>query len=347
MALGPLMVDVEGLALTRAETGLLQNPLVGGVILFARNFQDSDQVKDLINEIRAVRSPALLIAVDQEGGRIQRFRDGFTLLPSMHWLGIQYDLDAANGRRLANLCGWVLAAELIDVGVDFSFAPVVDLNRGLSEVIGDRAIHRDVEAVSSVALAMVQGMRKAGMVAVAKHFPGHGGVVQDSHKELPSDHRSYGELLDDMEPYRRLIDHQLQGVMMAHVRYPGIDQTVASLSPYWLQTELRQTLRFTGAIFSDDLQMQALDFIGPIRKRVRLTLEAGTDMALICNNPVAVEEALEEMSAYRNPAAQVRLAAMRSHRPLKGSLRASSQWRDAVAALDRAMERPVLELDGR
>ncbi len=347
MALGPLMVDVEGLVLSPAEAQQLKDPLIGGVILFSRNYQHRSQLSALVCDIRSVRTPALLIAVDQEGGRVQRFREGFTALPGLHWLGAQYELDAAKARRLANLCGWILAAELIEVGVDFSFAPVVDLDRGLSEVIGDRAIHRDIEIVSTLALAMMQGMRKAGMVAVAKHFPGHGGVVQDSHKELPEDHRAYSDLLDDIEPFRRLIEHELHGVMMAHVRYPQVDQAVASLSPYWLQTELRQTLGFTGAIFSDDLQMHALDFVGSIPERVRLTLDAGADMALICNNPEAVAQTLVELKAYQNPVAQVRLAAMRSHPPADGSrLRDSSRWRDAVATLDKAMERPGLELDG-
>ena len=187
MTLGPLMIDVDGLQLTAAEVERLRDPRVGGVILFSRNFSSAEQLKELTRAIHAVRTPGLLVAVDQEGGRVQRFRDGFTEIPAACLLGHQYDLDKNAGRRLANVCGWIMAAELLDVGVDLSFAPVVDLDLGLSDVIGDRAFHRDPDAVASMATAFVRGMRDAGMMAVAKHFPGHGAVVADSHVELPED----------------------------------------------------------------------------------------------------------------------------------------------------------------
>jgi len=341
------MVDIAGLSLDPVEGDRLKHPLVGGVILFDRNYRDREQLKALAAEIRSLRSPALLIAVDQEGGRVQRFRDGFTGLPPPHRLGAEYELDPARARQLAGACGWIMAAELIDAGIDFSFAPVVDLDWGMSDVIGDRAIHRDPEIVSVLALAVMQGMRRAGMAAVAKHFPGHGAVVPDSHRELPEDHRDYGDLLDDLEPYRRLIDHGLPGVMMAHIRYTRVDPEVASLSPYWMQGELRQQLGFAGAIFSDDLQMHALDSVGPVSRRVRCALDGGADMVLICNNPAAVDETLVELEGYLNPPGQVRLAAMRGHGVGSGTEHDAAEWQQAVALLQQFLAPPELELDGR
>lgn len=341
------MIDVAGSSLTVQEIDQLQDERVGGVILFSRNFIDFKQVRALVAEIHAVRTPHLLVAVDQEGGRVQRFREGFTPLPSARWLGRQFEIDAAKGRRLARLSGWLMAAELRDVGIDLSFAPVVDLDLGLSEVIGDRAMHNDPEVVATLAIAYMQGMRAAGMMAVVKHFPGHGGVVADSHLELPQDHRSLGELIDDLAPYERLIDNGLPGVMVAHVKYPQIDRRIASLSPYWLQTELRRNLGFAGAIFSDDLNMSALGEIGEMPERVTQTLEAGADMALICNNPAAVTQTLDSLGDLRNPARQARLAAMRSRTVAANeSLRQTSAWKEAVSGLAAAAEPPPLELDG-
>ncbi len=348
MTLGPLMVDVHGLALTPAERVRLRDPLVGAVILFSRNFQDLAQVRELVAEIRSVRSPPLLVAVDQEGGRVQRFRTGFYHLPPLRWLGHQYDLDNAEGRRLAQTCGWLMAAEVLDTGVDFSFAPVVDLDYGLSEVIGDRSFHREPEIVAELASAYVLGMHKAGMIAVAKHFPGHGYVVADSHLDLPVDHRTLPELYDDLLPYGRLIRQGVNGVMIAHVRYPQVDAEVASLSPYWLRTALRGDFGFGGVIFSDDLSMKALVTEGDMPERARRALGAGADMALICNDPDAAEATLEALKQGSHPAghvvSQARLITLRRRPVAADGFRGSLPWRQAVAALDRAQAPPGLSL---
>jgi len=348
MTLGPLMIDVEGLQLTAAETEKLRNPRIGGVILFSRNFASTGQLRELTHSIHAVRTPGLLIAVDQEGGRVQRFRDGFTDLPPARLLGHQYDIDRQAARRLAGACGWIMAAELLDAGVDISFAPVVDLDLGLSDVIGDRAFHRDPQIVASLATAFAQGMRDAGMMAVAKHFPGHGGVIADSHLELPEDHRDYAGLKDDLLPYSRLIANGLHGVMMAHVRYPAIDRRIASLSPYWQETELRRKLGFSGVIFSDDLSMSALESIGDMTGRVQQSLSAGVDMVLICNDPDTVERTLAGIGTLNNPASQARLVSLRPH-PLSWQgedLRRTDDWLRATARIAAACAPPTLSLDG-
>jgi beta-N-acetylhexosaminidase len=348
MTLGPLMIDLQGLQLTAPEVERLRNPLVGGVILFTRNYSDPVQLRALTTAIRAARQPAPLIAVDQEGGRVQRFRSGFTALPALRWLGREYDLDADRARHLAFACAWIMASELLEAGVDFSFAPCVDLDRGVSEVIGDRALHRDPEAVASLALSWMQGMRAAGMAAVAKHFPGHGAVVADSHHELPVDHRSRAEIDDDIAPYCRLIDHGLAGIMAAHVRYPRIDAQVASLSALWLKGVLRNDLGFGGAIFSDDLSMAAAGAAGSAPERVRAALEAGADMALVCNDPSAVDATLGALEGFTDPTAHARLVAMRGHpqRPPAGELHDLPEWRRASEQLASALGRPPFELHG-
>lgn len=355
MTLGPLMVDVAGLTLTVEEQVRLRDPLVGAVILFSRNFRDRNQVRELVAEIRGLRSPHLLIAVDQEGGRVQRFREGFYRLPPLRWLGHQYDLDNARGRRLAQTCGWLMAAEVLDAGVDFSFAPVVDLDYGTSEVIGDRSFHRDPEVVAELASAYILGMHKAGMIAVAKHFPGHGYVVADSHLDLPVDPRTLSELYDDLQPFGRLVRQGVNGIMVAHVRYPQIDGEVASLSPYWLRTVLRSELGFSGVIFSDDLSMKALVSEGDMAERARRALAAGADMALICNDPAAADATLEALKGYSDPVSQpvsqARLITLRRRAPVGvdlavtgGDFRGSSAWVQAVNSLDEAQAPPGLTL---
>lgn len=348
MNLGPLMVDVQGLELQPDEREMLAHPLVGSVILFARNYADPEQLSRLVADIHAVRSPALVVGVDQEGGRVQRFRTGFTLLPPLRWLGHQYDADADRARHLARACGWIMAAELVEAGVDFSFAPCVDLDWGLSGVIGDRALHRDPDAVASLALSYMQGMRAAGMAAVAKHFPGHGAVTADSHHELPVDRRSLPEIDEDIAPYLRLIDHGLAGIMVAHVRYPRVDDRIASLSPLWLRGQLRQRLGFQGAIFTDDLSMAGASVAGSTTERVRQALAAGADMALVCNDPVAAAGALGGLAGFSDPAAHARLVAMRARpvRPGEPPLREHADWQRATAQLAAALDRPPLDLRG-
>ncbi|HEX6571338.1 MAG TPA: beta-N-acetylhexosaminidase, partial [Steroidobacteraceae bacterium] len=239
MTLGPLMVDVAGTELNADDRRILAHPLVGAVILFTRNYESYAQLQRLVDEIRAVRTPPLLVTVDHEGGRVQRFREGFTVLPPQRAIGRLYDVDADAGRRLAWQCGWLLAAELRAVGIDMSFAPCIDLDYGVSEVIGDRAYHRDPEVVARLAVSCMQGMREAGMQATAKHFPGHGAVVADSHKALPVDRRPLSELGDELLPYRRLIANGLTSVMVAHVLFPEVDEAPAGFSSRWIHQELR------------------------------------------------------------------------------------------------------------
>jgi len=347
MTLGPLMIDIEGTELSAPDCELLKHPLVGGVILFARNYQNRDQVRALTQSIHGLGSPPLLIAVDQEGGRVQRFREGFTELPPLRWLGHQYDADVQRGRELAILHARLMATELIDVGVDFSFAPVLDIDRGLCEVIGDRSSHATVEGVSALGLAYMQGMRQAGMAAVAKHFPGHGGVVGDSHLLLPEDRREYPELLDDMEPYNSLIAEGLKGVMMAHIHYSSVCPDVASLSPWWVQQVLRQQMSFHGAIFTDDLSMAGAEVAGGPLQRAKLALEAGADMILVCNDRPAAAALLDALQLPSNLASHSRLAAMR---PVAERYQAmpygAAKWQQAVKVLAAASAPPPLELDG-
>lgn len=347
MTLGPVMLDVQGLALDAEERELLTHPNVGGVILFSRNYESPAQLARLTAEIHALRQPELVIAVDQEGGRVQRFRDGFTPLPAMHALGRQYDLDHDRALQLAESCGWMMAAELRAAGVDLSFAPVVDLDYGLSEVIGDRAFHRDPEAVARLAGRFAAGMRHAGMAAVAKHFPGHGGVVADSHHALPEDRRPYADLLDDMRPYEKLIAEGLGGVMTAHVVYPRLDRLPASFSSWWLSTELRIRLRFQGAVFSDDLSMAGAAVAGAPAERAARSLQAGCDVVLVCNDRSAAVSVVESLGDWYEPAGHLRLTRLRGRREPVPDLRSAPQWQRAAAALKALeVERPQLELEG-
>lgn len=346
MSLGPLMIDIGGPELTPADREFLVHPAVGGVILFSRNFRSAEQLQALNGEIHALRSPPLLVAVDQEGGRIQRFRDGFTELPAARWLGRRYDADPDMGRRLARHTGWLLAAELGACGVDFSFAPVVDLDWGLSEVIGDRAFHGSPEAVGELASAYMYGMQDAGMAAVAKHWPGHGAVVADSHHELPVDRRDYGKIMEDMKPFERLVRAGVAGIMTAHVVYSEADARPASFSPWWIGEELRRRLGYQGAVFSDDLSMKATESLGSMSRRARAALQAGCDMVLVCNDRDRAEATAEALADHRDAPALVRLARFHGRRRTgRETLLAGERWKALHAELAAAMDRPVLELD--
>jgi beta-N-acetylhexosaminidase len=346
MSLGPLMADIEGTALTPADRDFLMHPAVGGVILFSRNYRAPDQLAALTAEIHALRTPPLLVAVDQEGGRIQRFRDGFTALPPARWLGRRYDVDPDTGRRLARHAGWLLAAELGAVGVDFSFAPVLDLDWGLSEVIGDRAFHAAPEAVGELAAAYMHGMQDAGMAAVAKHYPGHGAVVPDSHEELPVDRRPYAEIMEDLRPFERLVRAGIPGIMTAHVVYSEVDVRPATFSRWWIGEELRGRLGFNGAVFSDDLSMKATESVGSMSRRARAALDAGCDMVLVCNDRARAEATAEGLSDHRHPPSLVRLARFHGRRRTgRERLLTGERWRALHAELSEAMDRPVLELD--
>jgi len=346
VTLGPLMVDVAGHELTAEDRRVLAHPLVGAVILFTRNYDNPAQLESLVREIRAARKPPLLVAVDHEGGRVQRFRKGFTELPPQRAIGRAWDVDREAGRRLAWQCGWLLAAELRAVGVDMSFAPCVDLDYGVSEVIGDRAYHRDPEAVASLAVSCMQGMRGAGMIATAKHFPGHGAVVADSHKSLPVDRRPLAELAEDLVPYRRLIANGLASVMVAHVLFPGVDDAPAGFSRIWIQQELRWNLGFTGAVFSDDLSMGGAAYAGSVPERARRALAAGCDVLPVCNDRDAVLAVLEELAGESDPLSQVRLARLHGRpMPDRYQLQQSARWIECRAAVDHCRDAPQLSLD--
>jgi beta-N-acetylhexosaminidase len=341
------MLDIEGVALTPADRDLLREPAVGGVILFTRNYESPDQIADLVAEIRALRTPPLLIGVDHEGGRVQRFRDGFSPIPAMRHFGLEHGKDPDTALGLARQAGWLIASELRAAGIDLCFAPCVDLDWGVSEVIGDRAFHRRPEAVGDLAAAFSRGLRSAGMAAVAKHFPGHGAVVADSHLQLPVDRREYGDILDDMRPYEKLINNShIAGVMLAHVIYREMDDMPAGFSEFWIERELRSRLGFGGAVFCDDLSMKATSAYGSMRRRAKRALAAGCDMVLVCNDRRRAEQAVQSLNEYSNPLSLVRLARLHgTGHALRETLRASELWQQANNAFARWTERPQLELD--
>ncbi len=335
MSIGPIMIDLAGTSLAPEEKEILLHPLVGGVILFTRNYESIDQIVALIKAVHALREPRLLIAVDQEGGRVQRFREGFTRLPAAASLGKIYREDRKRARSLALKCGWLMGVELRAVGVDFSFAPVLDLAHGVSGVIGDRAFHRSPQAVADLAHYVMSGMRKAGMQSVGKHFPGHGGVREDSHVAVPVDHRPLEDLLsEDVLSFERMIHYGLAGIMPAHVVYSAVDTRPAGYSSYWLGSILRNRLDFQGAIFSDDLSMQAAHVVGDFPQRVYAALKAGCDMVLICNNSQGVERVLQSMVGYENAVSQIRLARFHGRKAKTyKELHESATWRRAVSEI--------------
>ena len=347
MSLGPVMLDIDGLALSPADRNLLREPAVGGVILFSRNFESAEQVTDLVTEIRALRSPPLLVAVDHEGGRVQRFREGFTLMPPMRHIGREYDRDRDSGLRIARQAGWLIASELRAAGIDLCFAPCVDLDWGISEIIGNRSFHRKPDAVSELAEAFARGLRSAGMASVAKHFPGHGAVVADSHLSLPVDRRDYGVILDDMRPYERMMNTGVvAAVMMAHIVYREIDTMPAGFSEYWIQRELRSRLGFGGAIFCDDLSMKATGSYGRMAERARLSLDAGCDMILVCNDRDAAHQAVDALNGYSNPLSLVRLARLHgTGQILRETLLTGQPWQEANDLFANWSDRPELQLD--
>ncbi len=331
MALGYLMVDIAGTTLTEEDRAVLQHPLVGGVILFSRNYESPEQITVLTQELHALRQPPLLISVDHEGGRVQRFRDGFTRVPAMAQLGKLFQADKKQALAAAEQIGWLLAAELRAVGVDFSFAPVLDLDAQVSTVIGDRAFHAEGEVVTQLAQALMLGMKHAGMMAVGKHFPGHGSIAADSHTELPIDERPFADLqFADLIPFSRMIKAGLPAIMPAHVLYPAIDDKPAGFSTYWLQTVLRQQLHFQGVIFSDDLTMAGAAIVGDVVARAEQALAAGCDMLLVCNDRAAVLTLLSQLHIEPTPAIQMRLMRMHGRPALDWqALRQTEQWQAA------------------
>ena len=345
MSLGPLMVDIAGYDLSADDVRILAHPLVGSVILFARNYANVRQVTELTANIRALRTPHLLIAVDQEGGRVQRFRDGFTRLPALRLLGRAYDEDRRDGLALTQSVGWLMASELRAVGVDFSFAPCVDLDYGVSEIIGDRAFHSDADTVAALAVATLTGMREAGMAAVAKHFPGHGAVVADSHVALPVDRRAFADMEADIRPYRPLIDNNLAAIMAAHVVFPAVDTLPASLSRRWISEILRSELKFHGCVFADDLSMAGAAAFGDVLARAELALAAGCDVLPICNDRHSVELVLGRFPAdVGSAASQARLVRMRARGEASADLRSSRQWLETAARIASLSTPPPLVL---
>jgi beta-N-acetylhexosaminidase len=311
MTLGPVMVDLGGIALEPEERDMLAHPQVGSVILFARNYESPAQLSRLVAEVHAIRSPSLLVAVDQEGGRVQRFRDGFTRLPPLREIGRRYTSDRATGLGLARELGWLMAAELRAVGVDMSFAPCVDLDYGVSSVIGDRALHADAGAVGELAVAYMLGMRDAGMAATAKHFPGHGAVAADSHVALPVDRREWPDVQADFGPYRRLIANGLPSVMVAHVVFPAVDALPASLSG-----------------------------------RAGRARDAGCDVLPVCNDREAATALLDAMRVAPDPVSQMRLARLHGRDAGPDPVERDARWQGAVAAARSLVDRPALELEG-
>jgi beta-N-acetylhexosaminidase len=284
--LGAAMVDIAGLSLSGPERARLTHPAVGGVILFARNFSSPLQLKALTAQIAELRDPPLLIAVDQEGGRVQRFVSGFTRLPAPRSIGAAFDRSEDRGLEAAYAAGFVMARELRDHGITFSLAPVLDVDFGHSSVIGDRSFHAEPAVVALLGARMVEGMDDAGMAAVGKHFPGHGYARADSHHEAPVDVRSLEVIRGaDLQPYIETIARGLAGVMPAHVTYPAADRHPAGFSQFWLQRMLREELGFRGMVFSDDLSMEGASAAGGVEDRAAAALEAGCDMVLICNAP--------------------------------------------------------------
>ncbi|MCH9799889.1 MAG: beta-N-acetylhexosaminidase [Betaproteobacteria bacterium] len=333
MSLGPVMLDVVGTALTADDIRRLQHPLVGGVILFARNFEDCEQLKALTASIHAVRQPPLLIAVDHEGGRVQRFREGFTKIPPMREFGKIWDKDRKKAMALAVEAGWILAAELRAHGVDFSFTPILDMDYGDSLVIGNRAFHLEARAINELAFSLMQGLKKGGMAAVGKHFPGHGFVVADSHVSIPIDEREFDQIAqNDMQPFRQMIDEGLPAIMPAHVIYPKVDDKPAGFSAKWLQKVLRERLGFNGVIFSDDLSMEGASVGGDVTTRSLAALNAGCDMALLCNRPDLADELLDNLVWKMSAQSIVRLTRMHGgHHPQSiTQLRESGVFADAV-----------------
>lgn len=308
--IGPLMGDIAGLTLTAEDREVLKHPLVGGVILFARNYSDPQQLKALCDELLRLKSPRLLLAVDHEGGRVQRFRVGFTRIPAMGTLGKLYLESPERALADARLYGQTIGAELGAHGIDLCFAPVLDRDYGVSQIIGDRAFSTEIPTIIALARAFRAGLNTAGLTATGKHWPGHGAVAADSHTELPVDRRPLAEIeATDLKPFAALIEDGIESLMMAHVRYTAVDQTPASLSRRWIRGYLRGTLKYNGAVFCDDLSMAGAAVVGDVVERANLALEAGCDMLPVCNDRAALLKLLDAL-----PVKQRRLSSARLRR---------------------------------
>ena len=328
---GPLMADIAGLELTPEERERLCHPTVGAVILFSRNYESPEQLQALTAEIHDLRIPALLISVDHEGGRVQRFRQGFTHLPAMHCYGELFDKDPADALQQCNTAGWLMASELLELGVDFSFAPIADLETGVSDVIGDRAFHSQPGIAAELALSFMLGMRKAGMAATAKHFPGHGSVQGDSHHMIPVDKRNFDQISEnDLVPFRVMIASAVEGIMTAHVIYPQMDEQPPTFSRYWLQEVLRDDLGYKGLVFSDDLSMAGAKMAGEPYERAKAAMAAGCDMILVCNDTPALDEVIDGLSSKPLSLPGARLDAFAPKIQMATDLKQTADWQQAV-----------------
>ena len=340
------MVGIAGLELDQVERDMLRHPTIGGVVLFSRNYCSREQLRALCDEIHGLRRPPPLIAVDHEGGRVQRFRDGFSSLPAAVQYGMLHDRNPELACRAARAGGRVMASELRAGGVDFSFAPVLDLGRSVSSFIGGRAFHRDPDVVTALARAFLSGMHEAGVGGVGKHFPGHGGVAADSHHALPVDHRSYEALqLEDLVPFERLAESDLAGVMPAHVVYECLDRHPAGFSRRWITGVLRGELGFRGIVFSDDLDMAAAAAGGDHVDRACAALEAGCDMVLVCNDWPGAVAVVDGLKVGLDPVRSARFARMSNRRPMSfEQLSSHATYRSAVAEIAPLIREPKLGL---
>ncbi len=328
------MIDLAGTELQCEESKILSNSCVGGVILFTRNFIDQKQICGLVRQIRNIK-PNLLIAVDQEGGRVQRFKRGFTTLPANQRIGDLIHGDKKQGVSLCHEIGWLMASEILACGIDISFAPVVDVDRRLSKVIGDRAFSDDPDIVVWATDAYINGMHEAGMAVTAKHFPGHGGVEADSHHEAPIDHRTLAELESrDLKPYKSLAS-KFDAVMPAHIKFPRIDSQSVGFSFYWLNNVLRTGYGFKGIIFSDDLSMVAANVAGTYRDRAQLALEAGCDMILICNSRLGAIEVIDYLESFGSVEPRPYKSMMAKRAPTWSNLKTSNRYLKIVQTLKR------------
>ena len=283
MTLGPIIVSIEGKKLSENDRYTLQHDLIGGVILFSENYENREQLIGLVQTIKSVKSPELIVCVDQEGGPVQRFRQGFYKLPSFNELGRIYDRAKEEGLRASYLAAQINALELMDVGIDFSFSPVIDIDHGLSDIIGDRSFHSIPEIVTELSDSYINGLKSIGMKAVVKHFPGHGGVTLDSHIDKPIDERSLDDLDNDLMPFQSLFNKDVSAIMTAHICFPSIDSSMVTFSEYWLNDLLRQKFQFQGLVFSDDLSMGATEEIGLMEERINLALSSGCDVVICCH----------------------------------------------------------------
>lgn len=348
MSLGPIMLDLDSFEMSPEEKEMLRHPLVGGVILFTRNFSSVEQITSLIKEIHQLREPHLLVAVDHEGGRVQRFREGFSALPAVGHFGDIYKHNPKRAHQLSETAGWLMAAELRAIGVDFSFAPVLDVDYGKSTVIGDRAFHQDSQVITELAHAYTIGMHDAGMAATGKHFPGHGAVTADSHVDIPVDDREYNEIYaHDILPFKRMIHHGIAAIMPAHVIYSKVDKLPAGFSEVWLKDILRKRLAFQGVIFSDDLDMKGASVVGEqYVDRAEKALSAGCDMVLVCNNREGALNVVDNLSGHNDPVSHLRLARMHGkHDATMKALHKTTKWKKSSDILKRYQDDPTLDLE--